>query len=172
MQNHLPETPKVDFEAAAHKKQVLLERAYQKYSARPGETSGELEGFLADHSCWPDDFALYMVLKKRFENQPWYTWPEEFRNREGAALDKVRQTDQEQIQRIEWQQYVFNKQWKELRRYCNEREIKLLGDIPFYVSYDSADVWANRELFCVDEDGKITGIAGVPPDAFSDDGQL
>jgi malto-oligosyltrehalose synthase/4-alpha-glucanotransferase len=171
-QNQLPESSTVDFEAAGQKKHVLLERAFQKYSAQPGEALGELEEFVASHSAWLHDFALYMVLKKRFENQPWYTWPEEFRNRDEAALGKLRETDHEQIQRIEWQQYVFDKQWKELRRYCNDRKIRLLGDIPFYVSYDSADVWANRGLFCVDEDGKITGIAGVPPDSFSKDGQL
>lgn len=171
-QNHLPESSTVDFEAAQEKKHVLLERAFQKYRAHPGEAQGELEEFIASHSAWLDDFALYMVLKKRFENRPWHTWPEVFRNREEAALDKLRETDHEQIQRIKWQQYVFDKQWKELRQYCNDREIKLFGDIPFYVSYDSADVWANRELFCVDKEGKITGIAGVPPDAFSKDGQL
>lgn len=170
-QNHLPESSTVDFEAAGQKKEVLLERAFQKYSELPGQASEEFEEFVASHS-WLDDFALYMVLKKRFKNQPWYTWPEEFRNRKAAALNELRQTDQQQIRRIEWQQYVFDKQWKALRRYCNDREIKLFGDIPFYVSYDSADVWADRELFCVDADGKITGIAGVPPDAFSEDGQL
>lgn len=171
-QNYLPESSIVDFEAAGQKKQILLEHAFQKYIEHPGEASGEFKEFVAGHSAWLDDFALYMVLKNRFENQPWYTWPEEFRNREKAALDQLRQTDHQQIQMVEWQQYVFDKQWKELRRYCNDREIKLLGDIPFYVSYDSADVWAHRELFCVDGDGKITEIAGVPPDAFSEDGQL
>lgn len=171
-ENHLPDTPTVDFEAAGQKKKVLLERAFQKYKTQPGEASGELETFVTSHADWLDDFVLYMVLKKQFGNQPWYTWPEEFRNREQAALDKLREDQLEQIQWIEWQQYVFDKQWKNLRQYCNDREIRLLGDIPFYVSYDSADVWANRELFCVDADGKITGIAGVPPDAFSEDGQL
>ena len=88
------------------------------------------------------------------------------------ALGQVRDSEEEQILFIKWQQYLFDKQWKELRKYCNEREITLLGDIPFYVSYDSVDVWANPDLFCVDNEGKVTGIAGVPPDAFSEDGQL
>ena len=171
-ENHLPTGSTVDFEAVGRKKNVLLERAFQKFKTHPGEASGELDEFVTRHAGWLDDFAVYIVLKKRFENQPWYTWPEEFRNREQAALDKLREDDREQIQYIEWQQYVFDKQWKNLRQYCNDREIRFLGDIPFYVSYDSADVWAHRELFCVDADGKITGIAGVPPDAFSEDGQL
>ncbi|SEJ81674.1 4-alpha-glucanotransferase/malto-oligosyltrehalose synthase,TIGR02401 [Dyadobacter sp. SG02] len=171
-ENHLPDSPTVDFNAAGERKKVLLERAFQNYKELHGETSAEFDAFAKGHASWLDDFALYMVLKKRFDNQPWYTWPEEFRNREQAALDKLREEDREQILRVEWQQYVFDSQWKNLRQYCNDREIKLLGDIPFYVSHDSADVWANRELFCVDEDGRITGIAGVPPDAFSEDGQL
>lgn len=172
IENHLPDSSTVDFETASRKKNMLLERAFQKYKAYPDDASIEFEQFTTKHARWLDDFVLFMVLKKRFENQPWHTWPEEFRNREQAVLDKVRKDDREQIQWIEWQQYIFDKQWKDLRRYCNDREIKLLGDIPFYVSYDSADVWANRELFCVDADGKITGIAGVPPDAFSEEGQL
>lgn len=166
-EHRLPDSPTVDFEQAGRKKEILLERAFQNY-----ETGEELNQFVTRNAGWLDDFALYMVLKKRFENQPWYTWPEEFRNRDQAALDKLRTEERDQIRRIEWEQYEFDRQWKNLRQYCNDREIRLLGDIPFYVSYDSADVWANRELFCVDADGKITGIAGVPPDAFSEDGQL
>jgi len=171
-ENHLPDASTVDFEAAGEKKNMLLERAFRNYQANPGEASAEVDAFVKDHATWLDDFALYMVLKKRFGNQPWYTWPEEFRNREQTALQTLSEEAREEIQWVKWQQYIFDKQWKSLRRYCNDREIRLLGDIPFYVSYDSADVWANRELFCVDENGEITGIAGVPPDAFSEDGQL
>lgn len=128
--------------------------------------------FVVGNAAWLDDFTVYMVLKKRYRHQPWYTWPEELRNRDRSALDEVRRSEREEIRRVQWQQFVFDKQWKALRRYCNDREIRLLGDIPFYVSYDSVDVWANRGLFCVDEEGNITGAAGVPPDAFSESGQL
>lgn len=169
---HLPESATVDFAAAWEQKKQLLEKAFAQHQQQPGEDASEFEAFAQKNKAWLDDFALYMVLKNRFGNEPWYTWPEEFRNREQAALDEVRQSEREQVQFIEWQQFVFDKQWKQLRAYCNERDIRFLGDIPFYVSYDSADVWSSRELFCVDENGKITGIAGVPPDAFSEDGQL
>lgn len=171
-ENYLPDSSKVDFEEARQKKGLLLERAFRKYKEHPAKSSGELEEFITNNADWLDDFALYTVLKMRFANEPWYTWPPEFRNREQAATDKLREDEREQIQHIHWQQYLFDKQWKSLRRYCNDREIRLLGDIPFYVSYDSADVWAHRELFCLDTDGQIAGIAGVPPDAFSEDGQL
>lgn len=171
-ESRLPDSSAVDFEAAWKSKKTLLERAFQNYKAHPERVDDELDNFIAGNAIWLDDFAIYMVLKERFENQPWYTWPEDVRNREQAALDKVKTEHHEQIRWIQWQQYLFDKQWKNLRKYCNDRDIRLLGDIPFYVSYDSADVWANRELFCVDADGKITGIAGVPPDAFSEEGQL
>ncbi|MCF0068914.1 malto-oligosyltrehalose synthase [Dyadobacter sp. CY261] len=171
-QYHLPESSTVDFAAAWDTKRTLLKKAFEHYNDHPGEDAAELDVFTEKNAIWLDDFALYMVLKDRFDNQPWYTWPEEFRHREQEALDEVRESEVAQIHFIKWQQFVFDKQWKKLRQYCNEREIKFLGDIPFYVSYDSADVWADRELFCVDDDGKITGIAGVPPDAFSEDGQL
>ena len=172
MENHLPDSSAVDFEAAWKVKELLLERSFQNHKAHPEKARDELENFIANNAIWLDDFAIYMVLKAQFKDQPWYTWPQEVRNRERAALDKIRTEYHEQIRWIQWQQYIFDKQWKHLRKYCNDREIRLLGDIPFYVSYDSADVWANRELFCVDADGRITGVAGVPPDAFSEEGQL
>lgn len=171
-ESHLPDSSAVDFGAAWKVKKRLLERAFQNYKAHLGQADEELDNFIAGNANWLDDFAIYMVLKDQFEDQPWYTWPEQVRKRQKVALDKLRTERREQIRRIQWQQYIFDKQWKNLRKYCNDREIRLLGDIPFYVSYDSADVWANRELFCVDTDGKITGIAGVPPDAFSEQGQL
>jgi 4-alpha-glucanotransferase len=113
-----------------------------------------------------------MVLKEQFGGKPWYEWPEEYKAREADAIQGIQEQKAEQIRFIQWQQYLFDQQWKQLRAYCNEQDIRLVGDIPFYVSHDSADVWAHKDLFCVSKDGKITGIAGVPPDAFSEDGQL
>ncbi|GGM87001.1 hypothetical protein GCM10010967_19240 [Dyadobacter beijingensis] len=169
---HVPDSAKVDFATALENKQALLEKAFARHLADPEEDAAELEAFAEKNAAWLEDFAIFMVLKARYGHRPWYTWPAEFRHRDQAALDEVREAEREQIQFIEWQQFIFGRQWKKLKQYCNEREIKFLGDIPFYVSYDSADVWASRELFCVDEDGQITGIAGVPPDAFSETGQL
>lgn len=171
-ESRLPDLPKVDFEAARQVKSLLLERAFFNFRTHPGALASEMQDFISKHDNWLEDFALYMVLKERFDGKPWYEWPEEFRNRDQVSLSQVRDEAQQKIEYIKWQQYIFDKQWKDLRTYCNDREVKLLGDIPFYVSYDSADVWSDSELFCVDSDGKITGIAGVPPDAFSEDGQL
>lgn len=166
----LPQTGKTDYEQAGKLKHDLLREAFDKFlslnAAGPNEA---FEAFCETNGEWLDDFAMYIALKQKHDGKPWYTWPEQFRKRDEKALAEI---DPEKLQFIKWEQYIFDKQWKALKAYCNELEIKLLGDIPFYVSYDSADVWSNPELFCVDEEGKITGIAGVPPDAFSDDGQL
>ncbi|WP_026630362.1 malto-oligosyltrehalose synthase [Dyadobacter alkalitolerans] len=166
----LPQNGRADYEQAGKLKHDFLSKAYEKFlSLDIAEAKEAFHAFCGKNEEWLEDFAIYIALKQKHDGKPWYTWPEEFRKRDVNALAGI---DREEIEFIKWQQYIFDKQWKELKSYCNEQDIKLLGDIPFYVSYDSADVWANPELFCVDEEGKITGIAGVPPDAFSDDGQL
>ncbi|MCF0062481.1 malto-oligosyltrehalose synthase [Dyadobacter chenwenxiniae] len=166
----LPQTGKTDYDQAGKLKDEILREAFDKFlSINDAEANDAFEAFCEKNQEWLDDFALYMALKKQHEGKPWYTWAEQYRKRDESALAAL---DSEKLQFIKWEQYIFDKQWKALKSYCNDMDIKLLGDIPFYVSYDSADVWANPEYFCVDEEGKITGIAGVPPDAFSDDGQL
>lgn len=166
----LPQTGRTDYEQAEKLKSDLLKKAFEKFlSLNNPASNADFEDFCKQNQAWLDDFAIYIALKQKHDGKPWYTWPEEFRKRDANALQQI---ETEKLQFIKWQQYIFDKQWKDLKSYCNGLEIKLLGDIPFYVSYDSADVWANPEFFCVDEEGKITGIAGVPPDAFSDDGQL
>ncbi|MEO6287674.1 MAG: malto-oligosyltrehalose synthase [Dyadobacter sp.] len=172
-QYYLPKTAHVDFAKAENVKKNLLKKAYEAFNRDASNADRtDFEVFCNKNSEWLGDFALYMVLKEKHGNQPWYEWPEEFRLRDKQALKEVLKSEPNGIRYVQWQQYIFDKQWKNLRGYCNSLNIKLLGDIPFYVSYDSSDVWSNRELFCVDETGKITGVAGVPPDAFSDDGQL
>ncbi|WAC13606.1 malto-oligosyltrehalose synthase [Dyadobacter pollutisoli] len=172
-QYYLPQTGHVSFSKAQHVKAELLKMAYETFDQNANNADrADFEGFCTKNSEWLGDFALYMVLKEKHGSQPWYEWPEPFRLRDDNALQTVLKTEADGIRYIQWQQYIFDKQWKKLRAYCNGLNIGLLGDIPFYVSYDSSDVWSNRELFCVDEKGRITGVAGVPPDAFSDDGQL
>ncbi|GGB87219.1 malto-oligosyltrehalose synthase [Dyadobacter sediminis] len=170
---HLPDTGEADYDQAAKIKNELLQEAFNKFNElQDSEEEKHFEAFCEKNTEWLHDFAVYMVLKAKHETQPWYEWPDEYRKRDQPALDELEKTEAEHIRFVKWQQYIFDKQWKSLRKYCNGLNIQLLGDMPFYVSYDSADVWSNPEFFCVDENGKITGIAGVPPDAFSDDGQL
>ncbi|QRQ99557.1 malto-oligosyltrehalose synthase [Dyadobacter sandarakinus] len=170
---HLPQAEKADFDKAGEVKAQMLKKAFEKsLELNDASEKQALEEFAEQNADWLPDFCLYMVLKEKHEGSPWFEWTPEFRKREESALSRLKEEAAGEIRQIAWQQYIFNKQWKNLHSYCKERGIELLGDIPFYVSYDSADVWSHRDLFRVDEEGKITGVAGVPPDAFSDDGQL
>jgi malto-oligosyltrehalose synthase/4-alpha-glucanotransferase len=190
----LPQKGKTDYAEAERVKKALLHTAWQKFKTGinsiggnsevvvkvEGDTSlhqfaamqNEFEVFCEGQKEWLNDFAVYAVLKQAHNGQPWYEWPDELKNRDEAALEKLRSEHADEILFFKWQQFLFDKQWKALKTYCHEREIGLVGDMPFYVSYDSADVWAHRSIFKLDEGGNRLGMAGVPPDAFSDDGQL
>jgi malto-oligosyltrehalose synthase/4-alpha-glucanotransferase len=170
---YLPQDGKTDYERSEEIKTELLGKAFSAFGQNPELFPAvDFETFCEKNEEWLHDFALYMVLRNKHENKPWIGWEESYKLREADALKSLEETEAGQIRYVKWVQFIFDKQWKALRLYCNERDISLLGDLPFYVSYNSSDVWAHRELFLLDEEGKITGIAGVPPDAFSDDGQL
>jgi 4-alpha-glucanotransferase len=119
-----------------------------------------------------DDFALFMSLKEAHGGGSWDNWPEALRIRDMKALAKARQKYSDRIARHIFYQFLFYRQWWSLREHAHQRGIKIIGDIPIFVSYDSADVWSHPELFFLDEDGKPTVVAGVPPDLFSATGQL
>ncbi|RYZ00436.1 MAG: malto-oligosyltrehalose synthase [Chitinophagaceae bacterium] len=168
---HLPSGSTVDYGAAAATKKALLARAWESFRAHK-ETDAGFKAFCNDEAGWLDDFALYTLLKAQAGGKPWYEWEEPLKLRDKATLASIAANHKDALDETRWQQYLFDKQWKALKAYANERGIQLLGDLPFYVSYDSCDVWAHRELFHLDESGARIGLAGVPPDAFSDDGQL
>lgn len=171
--NVIEHTGKTDYEGAGRCREALFALAWENF--RAGENTAlknELEEFVKKEESWLDDFALYSLMKELENGKPWYEWPENIRLRRSAALEELRSEHGEKLEKIKWLQFLFFRQWKNLRHYCNQRGIRLIGDLPFYVSYDSADVWAHSELFALDENGKVTGMAGVPPDAFSADGQL
>ncbi|MDB5191756.1 MAG: 4-alpha-glucanotransferase [Segetibacter sp.] len=162
-----------DYPGAEKVKLELFELAYNNYrQQRPKHLELQLEEFCNKEADWLEDFALYMVLKKEQGGKAWFQWPEEYKQRDKAALEKLRDYHYYEVSKIKWLQFIFHKQWKELRSYCNTRNIQLFGDVPFYISYDSVDVWSHREIFSIDKEGNMIGVAGVPPDAFSDDGQL
>jgi malto-oligosyltrehalose synthase/4-alpha-glucanotransferase len=164
---------KTDYTTAETVKASLFEIAYQNYREQKPTNLQKLFDDFCDHEAnWLEDFALYMVLKKHHEGKPWFQWKEEYKLRDEAALDKIRNHEYYEYSKIKWLQFMFARQWKKLKKYCNKRGIQFIGDLPFYVSYDSSDVWSHRHLFAIDDEGKITSIAGVPPDAFSEDGQL
>lgn len=127
--------------------------------------------FTIKHASWLDDYALFIALKKRHQDKPWYDWPGTVRHRDAAALDEVKQDLPDVINQVLFEQFVFFTQWQEIRAYAAKHEVELFGDIPIFVARDSADVWAQRENFLMDKDGAMAFVAGVPPDAFSDTGQ-
>lgn len=121
---------------------------------------------------WLKPYAEYMVIKELNELRPWYEWSDELKSRDMSAVDKVIAENKEKFDYYVLEQYLFDKQWSELKTELNAIDMKIIGDMPIYVSHDSADVWANRDIFKLDADGNPTEIAGVPPDYFSADGQL
>ncbi|WP_207493243.1 malto-oligosyltrehalose synthase [Aridibaculum aurantiacum] len=168
-----PQEGKTNYAAAESVKAELLELAYQNYrEQKPTQLQRAFDDFCHTEITWLDDYALYMVLKKHHEGKPWFQWEEKYKLREEAALQEIMNLEYYEYSKIKWLQFIFFRQWKQLKKYCNKRGIKFIGDMPFYVSYDSSDVWSHRHLFSIDEDGQLTGVAGVPPDDFSEDGQL
>jgi 4-alpha-glucanotransferase len=127
--------------------------------------------FTLQHTDWLNDYALFVALKNRYQNKPWYEWPDDARQRVAAALEEASVELREIIEQTIFEQFIFYTQWQEIRAYARQYKVELFGDMPIFVARDSADVWAQRENFLIDNDGEMAFIAGVPPDAFSDTGQ-
>lgn len=128
--------------------------------------------FCDDHADWLDDWALFAALKTAHRGAPWWRWPAALRHREPAALARARHALGAPVERAKRAQVRFDEAWRRLRTAAHALGIRLFGDVPLYVARDSADVWARRELFEVDAEGRFIAVAGVPPDAFSASGQL
>jgi 4-alpha-glucanotransferase len=149
-----------------------LFRAYQHFKAKAGQAArAEFESWCADNATWLDDFALFMALKNAHGGRPWVEWETELVQRDPAALAAARAAHAEAIESVKFYQWQFYSQWGALKAYANARGISLVGDAPIFVAHDSSDVWANPELFYLDDQGYPTVIAGVPPDYFSATGQ-
>ena len=132
----------------------------------------DFQQFVTDNKFWLKDYALYMAVKHSYDGMSWIEWDEDIRLRKPAAMKAYREKYAQEIEFYEFQQYVFSSQWQNLKKYANNKNIKIIGDIPIYVAFDSADTWANPELFQLDEKCNPIGVAGCPPDAFSVTGQL
>ena len=147
----------------------LLRKAYER--ANVGEDQ-EFEAYRRENAWWLDDYALFMAVKDRFDGVAWNEWAEDIRLRWSNAMDYYRRELYYEIEFYSYLQFVFMKQWKKLKNYANINGIEIIGDIPIYVAFDSADAWANPELFQFDAETLPTALAGCPPDGFSADGQL
>ena len=168
----LPVKSKADFVEAAEIKDILFEKAYQNFLEEDHFVRGqEYEAFCQEEAYWLNDYALYLSLKNKFNGTWWKAWPQEFQLRDKEALERYAAQNRKSIDKTKWLQWIFFRQWKNLKTYCNNIGVHFFGDLPFYVAYDSADVWSNPEVFMLDPQGEMTHVAGCPPDYFSEDGQ-
>jgi 4-alpha-glucanotransferase len=166
---------KVDYGWVIDYKRNLLNHAFEQFQVYGlGEQRKEFAQFCSEQASWLDDFAMFMALKNYHVEQEggvWNTWPADIARRQRQAMVWWAENLAGEIKMHKFLQYLFFKQWLELKSYANERGIRIVGDIPIFVAFDSADVWANPGLFYLNEDGSPTVVAGVPPDYFSETGQ-
>lgn len=156
------------------KKGALLRRAASRFDALAGNgLKKEYRDFLKRNDrAWLHDYALYRILKAQHDQRPWGEWADKYAHRDRQALDDVAGRFSDDLETVRIVQFLFYRQWSSLRRYAAEKNICLFGDMPIYIALDSADAWAHPEMLRIDSSGTPTHVAGVPPDYFSDDGQL
>lgn len=159
----------VDYEKIWLSRFKVLKIAYGRSDI---EKKSKYKKFIKENNFWLDDYALYMAIKNKFGGVSFIEWDEDIRRRKPEAVAKYKKELAEEIGFYKFQQFKFNEQWNKLKSYANKNGIKIIGDIPIYVAFDSADTWSNPELFKFDKDGLPTGVAGCPPDGFSAIGQL
>lgn len=159
----------IDYEKTYLSRFKVLRTAFENSNIEKDE---KFLDFIDKNSYWLDDYALYMAVKNSFGGVSWIEWDEDIKLRKKAALAKYREEYKSEIAFYQFQQFMFAKQWTALKEYANEKKIQIIGDIPIYVAFDSADTWANPELFQLDEDCVPVAVAGCPPDSFSATGQL
>ena len=160
---------RVDFDKLHANRFDLLHKAYERSDISRNK---DFQAFCNENHWWLNDYALFMAVKAYLGDKPWNQWPEDIRMHWGFALDYYNTILYFDIEFHKYLQFKFYQQWRALKAYANAKHIQIVGDIPIYVSPDSADVWANPELFQLDENNNPTQIAGCPPDAFAADGQL
>lgn len=159
----------VDYGVIYESRYALLKKAFVRFQKNIPE---DFPKFCRRESEWLQEYALFMALKDANGGVAWSEWDKQLKVRNEKALAEARETYRDDIEFYCMLQYLFFKQWKELKAYANEKEIEIIGDVPIYVAADSADVWANPKQFYLDKDLNPIQVAGCPPDAFSDDGQL
>jgi 4-alpha-glucanotransferase len=161
---------RIDYAAVTRVKQRLLDKACARFKQRlPSE---DYTRFCAENAAWLDDYALFAGLSVRDPDTAWNRWPLEIQLRQPETLSRLRAELCDSLEDLKIVQYFFYRQWIALKTHCHEKGIRILGDLPIYVPYHSADVWAHPRLFKLDDTGSPVAVSGVPPDYFSTDGQL
>jgi 4-alpha-glucanotransferase len=169
----LHETESVDFERARKTKNAFLKKAFKRFQQTSDSSLREpFESFVNANASWLDDYALFQALKRANGGKAWVAWDRPLAGREPEALSRARRDLRDEIGAQKFFQFLFFKQWHALKKFCNQRGIRIIGDVPIFVAHDSADVWTNSEQFKLDDHGRPTVVAGVPPDYFSETGQF
>jgi 4-alpha-glucanotransferase len=168
----LPRFPqsRIAYPEAEPYKNALLAAACDRFGRSLPDPA--YEGFCSAHAAWLDDFARFTAFRGHFRGKPWNRWPPAIRDRDPASLQRLSRKLAADVERVKTGQFLFYRQWRRLQDHARRRGVRLLGDMPIYVPYDSADVWAHRELFHLDAADRPVAVSGVPPDYFSATGQL
>lgn len=160
---------RIDYGKLYKKRFTILWKAYQRFQERKDPAYNR---FIKENNDWLEDYSLFMAIKSKHEGKEWTSWEKPLRMRKPAAIAKAKQELAEEIGFYCFQQYYFWKQWEQLHAYAKKKHVKIIGDIPFYVASDSADVWSCRKLFELDQNAEPVNVAGCPPDSFSPTGQV
>lgn len=161
----------IDFGEVITRKIPCLEKAFNNYLPRM-KSDKNFKSFCNENAYWLNDFALFMAAKNFHGGVCWTDWSEDIAFRLDGAVEKWTKKLEREISFYKFLQYKFDEQWQNVRKYAREKGIRIIGDMPIFIAYDSADLWANKKLFTVDNKGKLETVAGVPPDYFSPTGQL
>jgi 4-alpha-glucanotransferase len=162
---------RVDYDSVRKFKENIFNTAFEK-NRKNLDSHQDFQKFCSESAGWLYDYTLFVAIKNRLNGADWSQWPVELRDRHESALHKMAEMLRSSILKEQFLQYIFYTQWHSLKNYCDSKNIKIIGDIPIYVNYDSADVWADPEIFNLDKEKKPVFVAGVPPDYFSTTGQL
>jgi 4-alpha-glucanotransferase len=164
----------VDYGQLIPKKSTLLSLAAERFSSVAStELNTDYEAFLALHERqWLGDYALYRILKTQHGERPWPEWDKPYVQRQSGVMQQVQKSKRAEIEKVKVLQFLFDQQWRKLRQYAHDKGISLFGDMPIYIALDSSDAWAHPEILLIDQNGRPSHVAGVPPDYFSADGQL
>ena len=158
----------INYEKLYNDRYLVLNKAFSRFD----QSNDEFQKFIKEESFWLDDYALFMAIKASYDNKSWLYWDEEVRLRKLDVLKQLKTDLKHEIEFHKFLQFKSNEQWFNLKKYANEKGIKIIGDMPIYVSYDSSDVWQNPKMFDLDEKNVPNHVAGVPPDNYAVDGQL
>jgi 4-alpha-glucanotransferase len=163
----------VEYVKAEDFRQKVFEHTFAQFKEHADDQwQKEYQSFIVSESAWLDDFAMFISIKRMFNDEKWIHWPVEYRDRDEVTLLNFQKHHSDEIEKVKFLQFIFFRQWNDLKTYCNKRDIKIIGDIPIYISLDSADVWAFSDYFKLDDEKQMKHVAGVPPDYFNENGQL